>query len=45
MAVHIVKVELRCTTEVDGVQYVMMGGMMYMLAWYVCNWDLDHQEN
>ena len=38
------KVEWRCTTMVDGVQYVMMDGVVLMLAWCVDNWDLDHQE-
>ena len=30
---------------VDGVQYVMMDGMMNMLVWYVNNLDLGLQEN
>ena len=29
---------------VNGVQCVMMDGMILMLVWCVDNWDLDHQE-
>ena len=37
------RVELRCTTMVNGVQCVMMDGMILMLLWYVDNWDFIHQ--
>ena len=45
MAAHTLKVDWRYITMVDGVQYVMMDGMINMLVWYVHNWDLDLQEN
>ena len=28
---------------VNGVQFVMMDGIMLMLLWYVDNWDFIHQ--
>ena len=44
MAAHTLKVDWRYTTVVDGVQCVMMDGMITTLLEFVCNWDLDHQE-
>ena len=29
---------------VNGVQYVMMIGILLMLMWCVVSWDLDYQE-
>ena len=34
----------RCTTMANGVQFVIMDGIMLMLEWCVSNLDLDHQE-
>ena len=37
--------ELKYILMVDGIQFVMMDGMILMLVWCVDNWDLDHQES
>ena len=37
--------ELNCILMVNGVQSVMMDGMILMLVWCVDNWDLDCQES
>ena len=38
------KEELKCTTMVNGAQYVIMDGMIVTPAWCAHNWDLDHQQ-
>ena len=40
----LIMVEWRCTTMVNGVQCVMMDGIILMLLWYVDNWDFIHQQ-
>ena len=38
------KGELKCITMVNGAQYVVMDGMIVILAWCVHNWDLNYQK-
>ena len=41
---YFIMVEWSYTIMVNGVEYVVMDGIMLMLMWCVDNWDLDHHH-